>query len=96
MQDYYLEEEVETQTEAQIASLKAAGIYPTFVAGPNGFVIEVPITETNPLGIRQMVEGEKILFTAYTVLADPQDALAPQPDELWGIAILGVPLFFDR
>ena len=21
---------------------------------------------------------------------------APQPDELWGIAVLGVPLFFDR
>ena len=52
------------------------------MAGPNGFVIQVPITETNPLGIRQMLEGEKILFTAYTVLADPQDALAPQPDEL--------------
>ena len=77
-----LEAEVETQTEAQIAALKAAGIYPTFSAGANGFVIEVPITETNPLGIRQMVEGEKILFTAFTILANPQDALAPQPDEL--------------
>jgi hypothetical protein len=77
-----LEQEVEIRTQAQIEQLKAAGIYPIFAAGPNGFVIEVPITESNPLGIRQMVEGEKILFTAFSVLTDPQTALAPQPDQL--------------
>jgi lysophospholipase L1-like esterase len=77
-----LEQQVESQTQAQIDGLKAAGIYPTFEAGANGFVIEVPVTETNPLGIRQMVESEKILFFAFLILADPEAALAPQPDGL--------------
>lgn len=51
-------------TQQQIAGLKAAGIYPVFQEGANGVVIVVPVSETNPLGIRQMVEGEIVLFTA--------------------------------
>jgi len=77
-----LEQEVESQTENQIATLKSAGYYPTFNPGPNGFVMEMPVTASNPLGLRQMVEGEKILFLAFSVLADPQAALAPQPTNL--------------
>ena len=77
-----LEAEVAAQMQGQIDLLKAAGIYPVFEAGANGFVIEVPVTAQNPLGIREMVQGEKILFTAYTILANPQAAVAPQPDEL--------------
>jgi len=77
-----LEAEVETQTQNQIAGLKALGYYPTFNVGPNGFVMEMPVTASNPLGLRQMVEGELVLFTAAAVLGDPQQALAPQPDYL--------------
>ena len=77
-----LEAEIAFRTEQTIAGLKAIGYYPTFEVGPNGFVIEVPVTASNPLGLRQMVEGEKILFTAFPILSDPQQALAPQPDQL--------------
>jgi len=78
-----LEAVVDQQTAAQIAALKAAGIYPTFNAGNNGFVIEVPVSPTNPLGIRQMVEGELVLFSI--ILTDelsPQKAAMPKPDDL--------------
>ena len=77
-----LEAEIANRTEQTIAGLKAIGYYPTFEVGPNGFVIEVPVTASNPLGLRQMVEGEKVLFTAFPILSDPQQALAPQPDQL--------------
>jgi hypothetical protein len=76
-----LEAEIEFRTEQTIAGLKALGYYPTFEVGSNPFVIEVPVTQANPLGLRQMVEGEKVLFTAFPVLSDPFQALAPQPDE---------------
>lgn len=77
-----LEAEIEFRTEQTIAGLKAFGYYPTFEVGPNPFVIEVPVTQSNPLGMREMVEGEKVLFTAFPILQDPQQALAPQPDHL--------------
>ncbi len=35
----------------------------TFNAGSNRFLIDVPITQTNPLGIRQMSENELLLLT---------------------------------
>lgn len=59
-----LEAAIEQTTQQQIAILKAAGIYPVFQAGPNGFVIFVEQNESNPLGIRQMKAGELILITA--------------------------------
>ncbi|MCK5104564.1 MAG: hypothetical protein KAR17_17185, partial [Cyclobacteriaceae bacterium] len=69
-------------TQQQIDALKAAGIYPVFQAGPNGFVIEVPLTGNNLLGIRQMKEGEFVLLTA---LLDGQlagtKALEPKPSQ---------------
>jgi hypothetical protein len=55
---------IDSNTKSTIAALKAAGIYPVFNAGPNGFVIYVEQNESNPLGIRQMVEGEYVLLTA--------------------------------
>ncbi|MBR9999547.1 MAG: hypothetical protein KFF73_11280 [Cyclobacteriaceae bacterium] len=78
-----LEAVVAQQTAAQITALKAAGIYPTFIAGNNGFVIEVPVSQANPLGIRQMVAGELVLFSI--ILTDeltPQKAALPKPDDL--------------
>jgi hypothetical protein len=76
-----LEAEIAFRTEQTINGFKALGYYPTFEVGANPFVIEVPVTQGNPLGMREMVEGEKVLFTAFPVLSDPQQALAPQPDE---------------
>lgn len=35
----------------------------TFNAGPNRFIIDVPVTQTNPLGFRQMTESELLLLT---------------------------------
>jgi hypothetical protein len=55
---------IESNTKSTITALKSAGIYPVFNAGPNGFVIFVEQNETNPLGLRQMVEGEYILLSA--------------------------------
>ncbi len=78
-----LEAVVAQQTAAQIAALKAAGIYPTFNEGKNGFVIAVPVSQTNPLGLRQMVEGELVLFSI--ILTDeltPAKAAMPKPDRL--------------
>jgi hypothetical protein len=76
-----LEAEIALRTEQTIVGLKDLGYYPTFEVGSNGFVIEVPVTASNPLGIREMVEGEKVLFTLYPVLSDPLAALAPQPSQ---------------
>jgi hypothetical protein len=59
-----LEAAIEQTTQQQIVILKAAGIYPVFQAGPNGFVIFVEQNESNPLGIRQMRAGELILLSA--------------------------------
>lgn len=35
----------------------------TFNAGPNRFLIDVPVTQTNPLGFRQMTEEELLVLT---------------------------------
>lgn len=65
-----------------VALLDAAGLIPKFSEGPNAFVIEVPKNATNPLGMRQMKEGEFVLLTA--LLAgelDGQTALYPKADQ---------------
>jgi hypothetical protein len=77
-----LEAAISEQTQQQIELLKAAGIYPVFQEGPNGFVIFVEQNESNPLGIRQMRAGEYMLLTA---LLDGQlnglAALEPKPNQ---------------
>ncbi len=77
-----LEAAISDQTAEQIVLLKAAGIYPVFQAGANGFVIYVEQNESNPLGLRQLREGELILLTA---LLDGQleglTALEPKDDQ---------------
>lgn len=55
---------IESTKNGIMALLNQAGLIPTFEEGPNGFVIEVPVGPTNPLGIRQMVAGEFVLLTA--------------------------------
>ena len=64
-----------------IAALDAAGLIPKFSEGPNPFVIEVPVSPANPLGIRQMKEGEFVLLTALLEgQFEGQTALFPKSD----------------
>ena len=73
---------IENTKNSIMALLNAAGLIPTFSEGANPFVIEVPVTASNPLGIRQMVEGELVLLTALLdgELAG-QQALFPKQDQ---------------
>ena len=45
------------------ARVLAAQYALTFTAGPNLFLIDVPVTQTNPLGFRQMTEDELLVLT---------------------------------
>jgi len=73
---------IDDKTQEQIVGLKAAGIYPEFKEGANGFVIYVPVTASNPLGIRQMVAGEYVLLTALLDgELDGLSALEPKADQ---------------
>ena len=75
-----LKNAIDSVTNAQILQLKAVGIYPVFAEGPNPFVIE-DSNPNNPLGIRQMREGELVLLTALTSgLLTPENAALPKPD----------------
>jgi hypothetical protein len=77
-----LDAAITQQTAAQIAGLKAAGFYPVFQEGPNGFVRE-DSDPNNPLSIKQMVEGELILLTAQLAGELTTDkALLPKADSL--------------
>ncbi len=81
-QQAMLEAAIAQNTSDQIAGLKAAGIYPVFVAGPNPFVIQVPVGPSNPLGIRQMKPDELILLTALSDgLLTTATAALPMPDQ---------------
>jgi hypothetical protein len=77
-------EEVVAQREEgfnqQLEQLKAAGFYPQFQEGPNPFVM-VDDNPQNPLGIRQMREGERILISAQIQgQLSPETAALPKED----------------
>lgn len=73
---------VESEIENQVTMLKSAGFYPTFAAGANAFVIEDEDNPANPLGIRQMRQGELILISALgDGLLAPSTAAMPKPDQ---------------
>ncbi|AFU68534.1 esterase/lipase, SGNH_hydrolase superfamily [Psychroflexus torquis ATCC 700755] len=60
-----------------------------FNEGPNRFVIDVPVTQTNPLGFRQMQEGELILLTINrAALAQGYGSVALSPAVLQVLGIL--------
>lgn len=73
---------VEAEKETRIAQLKAAGFYPTFEEGLNAFVIEDTDNENNPLGIRQIYEGELVLLSALAAgQLEKEAAVRPKPDQ---------------
>lgn len=77
-----LEAAIEAEKANQIAQLKAAGFYPTFSEGPNAFVIEDADNPANPLGIRQMREGELVLLSALAAgQLSGEIALQPKADQ---------------
>jgi hypothetical protein len=60
-----------------------------FNEGPNRFVIDVPATQTNPLGFRQMQEGELLLLTINRgALAQGYGSVALSPAVLQVLGIL--------
>ena len=60
----------------------------TFSAGPNRFIIDVPVTQTNPLGFRQMTQNELLLLTINQAALRTQGygsvALSPQVLQVLG------------
>jgi VCBS repeat-containing protein len=63
-------EAIQTQ---QLGILKAAGYYPTFKVGPNGFVVS---SDDSPTTIKQLSEGEKMTLRFLTRTADEFDPAA--------------------
>ena len=80
-----IQQQVPQEQAVQLASQYAI----TFNAGPNRFIIDVPETQTNPLGFRQMTEEELLLFTIDRSAIPAQGygsaAVSPQVMEVLGI-----------
>ncbi len=53
---------IQQQVPPANAQALAAQYAITFQAGPNRFLIDVPVSQTNPLGFRQMTEDELLLL----------------------------------
>ena len=61
----------------------------TFNEGPNRFLIDVPVSPTNPLGFRQMTEDELLLLTIdQTALAQGYGSVVLTPEVLQVLGIL--------
>ena len=84
-----MQQQVPQEQAAAIASQYAI----PFSAGPNRFIIDVPATQTNPLGFRQMTEEELLLFTIDRSAIPTQGygsaAVSPQVMEVLGILQAG-------
>lgn len=80
----FTSDDIVAQREAgfnqQISDLKAVGFYPVFQEGPNPFIM-VDDNPENPLGIRQLREGERILLSAMLEgQLNPETAALPKAD----------------
>ena len=61
----------------------------TFNEGPNRWIIDVPVTQSNPLGFRQMTEDELLLLTIdRAALAQGYGTVALTPQVLQVLGIL--------
>lgn len=77
-----LTEEFAEQANQAYAALITIGLISEFKAGPNPFVIEVPVSVSNPVGISQMKDGEFMLLTALLDgQLEGQKALEPKPTQ---------------
>ena len=74
---------------AEQAQALAAQYAITFNEGPNRFLIDVPVTQTNPLGFRQMTEEELLLLTINTgALAQGYGSVQLTPEVMQVLGIL--------
>ncbi len=74
---------------AQQAQALASQYAITFEEGPNRFIIDVPVSPTNPLGFRQMEEDELLLLTIdQAALAQGYGSVALTPSVLEVLGIL--------
>lgn len=61
----------------------------TFSEGPNRWIIDVPVTQTNPLGFRQMTEDELLVLSIdQTALAQGYGTVALTPQVLQVLGLL--------
>jgi len=74
---------------AQQAQAIAGQYAITFNEGPNRFIIDVPVTQTNPLGFRQMQPEELLLLTINQgALAQGYGSVALSPEVLQVLGLL--------
>ncbi|MGB7841514.1 MAG: G-D-S-L family lipolytic protein [Salinimicrobium sp.] len=82
---YLMSQEVPAEMAQAIASQYAI----TFNAGPNRFIIDVPVTQANPLGFRQMTQEELLLLTIDQAALKQQGygsaALTPEVMQVLGL-----------
>ncbi len=82
---YLMSQQVPAEQAQAIASQYAI----TFSEGANRFIIDVPVTQTNPLGFRQMTEEELLLLTIDQAALKQQGygtaALTPEVMQVLGI-----------
>ncbi|QED38052.1 G-D-S-L family lipolytic protein [Antarcticibacterium arcticum] len=61
----------------------------SFNAGPNRFIIDVPVTQANPLGFRQMTQEELLVLTIdQTALAQGYGSVVLSPEVIQVLGIL--------
>lgn len=86
---YLMQQQVPAEQAQAIASQYAI----TFSEGPNRFIIDVPVTQMNPLGFRQMTEEELLLLTINRGAIAQQGygsaAITPEVMEVLGILQAG-------
>ena len=87
--NYLMSQQVPAEQAQAIASQYAIN----FSEGANRFIIDVPVTQTNPLGFRQMTEEELLLLTIDQAALKQQGygsaALTPEVMQVLGILQTG-------
>lgn len=80
---------IEQGVPAAQAQALAAQYAITFNAGPNRFLIDVPVTQTNPLGFRQMTSEELLVLTIdQAALAQGYGSVSLTPEVMQVLGIL--------
>lgn len=74
---------IDSVINVQVTQLKAAGFYPEFQVGPNGFVVAVD-EDYSPTGLKQITENELMLLTFASVSEEefnPAAGMVIVPDQ---------------
>ncbi len=80
---------IQQGVDPAVAQALAAQYALTFNEGPNRFLIDVPVSQTNPLGFRQMTEDELLVLTIdQAALAQGYGSVVLTPEVLQVLGIL--------